>query len=128
MGKIYSENKGGCIMNKFNRIFLIVMDSVGIGEAPDADKFNDKGADTLGHIAEHMNGLDMPHLGSLGLSNIRKIRGIKQAATPQAHFTKMQEASNGKDTMTGHWEMMGLNNQQPIRDRKSELQGKKIEH
>ncbi|HLR40163.1 MAG TPA: phosphopentomutase [Virgibacillus sp.] len=102
-------------MNKFNRIFLIVMDSVGIGEAPDADKFNDKGADTLGHIAEHMNGLDMPHLGSLGLSNIRKIRGIKQAATPQAHFTKMQEASNGKDTMTGHWEMMGLNIQQPFR-------------
>src|SRR5699024_5175482 len=102
-------------MNKFNRIFLIVMDSVGIGEAPDADKFNDKGADTLGHIAEHMNGLDMPHLGSQGLSNIRKIRGIKQAATPQAHFTKMQEASNGKDTMTGHWEMMGLNIQQPFR-------------
>ena len=115
MGKIFKRTKGGCIMKKFNRIFLIVMDSVGIGEAPDADKFNDKGADTLGHIAEHMNGLQMPHLGNLGLSNIKKIQGIKQVATPQAHFTKMQEASNGKDTMTGHWEMMGLNIQQPFR-------------
>ncbi|MBM7598061.1 phosphopentomutase [Virgibacillus halotolerans] len=99
----------------FKRVFLIVMDSVGIGEAPDAENFNDKGADTLGHIAEHMNGLDMPHMGKLGLSNIKKIQGIEKAAIPQAHFTKMQEASNGKDTMTGHWEIMGLNIQQPFR-------------
>lgn len=101
-------------MTNFKRIFIIVLDSVGIGEAPDAAKFNDKGADTLGHIANHMNGLNMPHMSKLGLSNIREIQGIKKATVPQAHFTKMQEASNGKDTMTGHWEIMGLNIQQPF--------------
>lgn len=91
------------------------MDSVGIGEAPDAEKFNDKGADTLGHIAEHMNGLKMPHIGELGLSNIKEIKGIEKAEKPLAHYTKMQEASNGKDTMTGHWEIMGLYIEQPFR-------------
>ncbi|WP_404453266.1 phosphopentomutase [Oceanobacillus kapialis] len=102
-------------MNNFKRVFLIVMDSVGIGEAPDAEKFNDKGADTLGHIAEHMNGLKMPHIGELGLSNIKEIKGIEKAEKPLAHYTKMQEASNGKDTMTGHWEIMGLYIEQPFR-------------
>ncbi|WP_047985364.1 phosphopentomutase [Ornithinibacillus californiensis] len=101
-------------MSKFNRVFLIVMDSVGIGEAPDADKFNDIGADTLGHIAEHMNGLHMPNMGELGLSNIREIKGIEKKVTPKAHYTKMQEASNGKDTMTGHWEIMGLHIDTPF--------------
>jgi phosphopentomutase len=101
-------------MRKFNRVFLIVMDSVGIGEAPDADKFNDKGADTFGHIAEHMGGLHMPNMGALGLSNIRELKGIPKASKPMAHFTKMQEASNGKDTMTGHWEIMGLHIEQPF--------------
>ncbi|CDO01976.1 phosphopentomutase [Oceanobacillus picturae] len=102
-------------MGNFKRVFLIVMDSVGIGEAPDAEKFNDKGADTLGHIAEHMNGLKMPNMGSLGLSNIREIKGINKAEKPKAYYTKMQEASNGKDTMTGHWEIMGLHIEQPFR-------------
>jgi phosphopentomutase len=101
-------------LSKFNRVFLIVMDSVGIGEAPDANKFNDLGADTLGHIAEHMNGLHMPNMGELGLSNIREIKGIEKTVTPKAHFTKMQEASNGKDTMTGHWEIMGLHIETPF--------------
>ncbi|CAM3436524.1 phosphopentomutase [Aeromicrobium ponti] len=99
----------------YKRVFLIVMDSVGIGEAPDAEKFGDKGADTLGHIAERMNGLNMPNIGKLGLSNIREIKGIKKADKPMAFYTKMQEASNGKDTMTGHWEIMGLNIQTPFR-------------
>lgn len=93
---------------KFKRVFLVVMDSVGIGEAPDAEKFGDKGADTLGHIAERMNGLHMPNLAKLGLSNIREIKGVPLADRPLAHYTKMQEASVGKDTMTGHWEIMGL--------------------
>ncbi|MDZ5471130.1 phosphopentomutase (plasmid) [Bacillus sp. 31A1R] len=100
---------------KYNRIFLIVMDSVGIGEAPDAEQFGDKGSDTLGHIAEKMNGLHMPNMAKLGLSNIREIQGIEKASTPLAYFTKMQEASNGKDTMTGHWEIMGLNIKTPFR-------------
>ncbi|WP_059171020.1 phosphopentomutase [Bacillus sp. FJAT-27445] len=99
----------------FKRIFLVVMDSVGIGEAPDADKFGDKGSDTFGHIAEAMNGLDMPNMEKLGLSNIREIKGIEKQKQPLAYFTKMQEASNGKDTMTGHWEIMGLNIQTPFR-------------
>lgn len=91
------------------------MDSVGIGEAPDAEQFGDKGADTLGHIAERMNGLHMPNMGKLGLSNIREIKGIEKAEKPLAVHTKMQEASSGKDTMTGHWEIMGLNIDTPFR-------------
>ena len=100
--------------NTYKRIFIIVMDSVGIGEAPDAEKFGDKGADTFGHIAERMNGLNMPNMGKLGLSNIREIKGIAKADKPLAFYTKMMEASNGKDTMTGHWEIMGLNIQTPF--------------
>ncbi|MBM7701651.1 phosphopentomutase [Metabacillus iocasae] len=92
----------------YKRIFLIVMDSVGIGEAPDAAKFNDEGADTLGHIAEHRGGLHMPNMAKLGLSNIREIKGIEKAEQPLGYYTKMQEVSAGKDTMTGHWEIMGL--------------------
>ncbi|MCA1036097.1 MULTISPECIES: phosphopentomutase [Bacillaceae] len=99
----------------YKRIFLIVMDSVGIGEAADAERFGDKGSDTLGHIAERMNGLNMPNMGRLGLSNIKEIKGIEKAEKPLASYTKMQEASNGKDTMTGHWEIMGLNIETPFR-------------
>ncbi|WP_144476591.1 phosphopentomutase [Cytobacillus oceanisediminis] len=100
--------------NTYKRVFLIVMDSVGIGEAPDAEKFGDKGSHTLGHIGEKMNGLNMPNMGKLGLSNIEEIKGISPAAKTMAFYTKMQEASNGKDTMTGHWEIMGLNIQTPF--------------
>ena len=102
-------------MTNFKRVFLVVMDSVGIGEAPDAADFNDKGADTLGHIAKEMKGLNMPNMGKLGLSNIRQIKGIEKVDNPKAYYTKMQEASNGKDTMTGHWEIMGLNIQKPFK-------------
>lgn len=63
---------------KYNRVFLIVMDSVGIGEAPDAADFNDEGAHTLGHIAEHMNGLHMPNMAKLGLGLIEDIKGIEK--------------------------------------------------
>jgi phosphopentomutase len=101
--------------NTYKRIFIIVMDSVGIGEAPDAEKFGDKGADTFGHIAEKMNGLNMPNMARLGLSNIREIKGVEKQEIPRAYYTKMMEASNGKDTMTGHWEIMGLNIQTPFR-------------
>lgn len=100
---------------KFNRVHLIVLDSVGIGEAPDAERFGDVGADTLGHIAAAMNGLQMPHMANLGLSNIRPLKGIPVADEPLAKYGKMREASVGKDTMTGHWEIMGLNIQQPFK-------------
>lgn len=102
-------------MEQFKRIHLIVLDSVGIGEAPDAAAFDDVGSDTLGHIARECGGLNMPNMSALGLSNIRKIEGVPAAEKPRAYFTKMQEASNGKDTMTGHWEIMGLYIDTPFR-------------
>ncbi|MGJ7919912.1 phosphopentomutase [Neobacillus sp. LXY-4] len=102
-------------MPTYKRVFLVVMDSVGIGEAPDAEHFGDKGSDTLGHIAEKMNGLHMPNMGKLGLSNIKEIKGIEKAIAPLGCYTKMMEASVGKDTMTGHWEIMGLNIKTPFK-------------
>lgn len=98
----------------FKRIHLIVLDSVGIGEAPDSALYGDTGADTLGHIAEKMNGLKMPNMAGLGLSHIREIKGIPKVEKPKGYYTKMQEASNGKDTMTGHWELMGLVTEVPF--------------
>lgn len=92
---------------KFKRIFLIVLDSLGIGEAPDAKDYNDLGSNTIGHIAEKMD-LDIPHLQKLGYGNIAPIRNVPPVLNPQAYYTKIQEASLGKDTMTGHWEMMGM--------------------
>ncbi len=91
----------------FKRIFIIVMDSLGIGEAPDAADYNDEGANTIGHIAEHMK-LEIPHLQSLGYGNIIPIKHVPPVRKPLAYYTKMQEASLGKDTLTGHWEMMGM--------------------
>lgn len=102
-------------MERFDRIHLIVLDSVGIGEAPDAADFDDIGSDTLGHIARECGGLNMPNMAALGLSNIREIEGVPVADKPRAYYTKMQEASNGKDTMTGHWEIMGLYIDTPFR-------------
>jgi len=108
-------------MKPFKRIHLIVMDSVGIGEAPDAANFNDVGADTLGHIAEEMKGLHMPNMERLGYTNIRSLvgredlQGMTSVDKPEAYFGYMQEASVGKDTMTGHWEIMGLNIDKPFK-------------
>nr|WP_321303416.1 phosphopentomutase [uncultured Trichococcus sp.] len=99
---------------KFNRIHLVVLDSVGIGEAPDAHKFGDVGSDTLGHIAE-VAGLDIPNLEKLGLGNIRELAGVKPDSASIGYYTKLEEESVGKDTMTGHWEIMGLNIQSPFR-------------
>lgn len=102
------------MQNHFKRVFLIVLDSVGIGEAPDAKVYNDQGANTLVNIAEAVDGLHMPHLESLGLGNIEAIKGIQAVAKPEGFYTKMQEASFGKDTMTGHWELMGLHITNPF--------------
>lgn len=98
----------------FKRVHLIVLDSVGIGEAPDAAQFNDVGSDTLGHIAETV-GLTIPHLEQLGLGTIRPLAGVEAVADHQGYATKLEEVSVGKDTMTGHWEIMGLNIQKPFR-------------
>ncbi|MCR8851743.1 MULTISPECIES: phosphopentomutase [Lysinibacillus] len=103
-------------MNKpFNKIHVVVMDSVGIGEAPDAANFGDVGSHTLGHIAEKMNGLTMPVMESMGLANIEPLQGMQATNEPKAFYGKMQEASVGKDTMTGHWEIMGLNIDKPFK-------------
>lgn len=103
------------MVEAFKRIHVIVMDSVGIGEAPDAAEFDDFDVDTLGHIAGSRGGLKMPNMAKLGLSNIREIEGVPKADAPLAYYTKMQEVSAGKDTMTGHWEIMGLFIDKPFR-------------
>lgn len=99
---------------KFKRIFTIVLDSVGVGELPDAKAYNDEGADTLGHIAQAVNGLNLPNLKALGLGNLHPIQGVEPVAHPKANYGKLMEASLGKDTMTGHWEMMGLHINEPF--------------
>ena len=96
-------------MRTFDKICMIVLDSVGIGELPDAEKFGDAGAHTLGHIAERVPTLALPHLRELGLGNIASVAGIAPVERPKGAYGKMAETSAGKDTMTGHWELMGLN-------------------
>ena len=101
-------------MKKYERIFVIVLDSLGIGAMPDSEKFGDVGVDTLGHIAEHMKGFHIPNLQKLGIANLRPLKGVAPVEEPTGRFTKFSEASNGKDTMTGHWEMMGIRTTKPF--------------
>ena len=102
-------------MRTFDRVCMIVLDSVGIGELPDAAKFGDAGAHTLGHIAERVPSLSLPNLRMIGLGNIAGAAGIPPVDAPSGCFGKMAETSVGKDTMTGHWELMGLNVTIPFR-------------
>ena len=95
-------------MNEFKRIITVVMDSVGIGEAPDANEFGDVGSDTLGNIARYMKGLNLPNLEKMGLGNIHQVEGVSAKQHHHFAYGRMQEASASKDTMTGHWELMGL--------------------
>ncbi|MEK0314199.1 phosphopentomutase [Cohnella sp. 56] len=99
----------------FKRITVIVLDSVGIGELPDAAAYGDAGAHTLGHIAAGPSGLKLPNLRRLGLGNIARLADWEPAAAPAAYYGKMAEVSAGKDTMTGHWELMGLKIDKPFR-------------
>ena len=101
-------------MRKYKRMFVIVMDSLGVGQMTDAEKYNDVGADTFGHIAQAVDGLNCPVMQKLGVGNLHKIKGIDPVVSPEAYYTKMMELSVGKDTMTGHWEIMGLNIQSPF--------------
>lgn len=98
----------------FKRVHLIVMDSVGIGEAPDAEQFGDAGSHTLKHTLEGFDG-QLPNLEMLGLGNIAELPVVNKVDKPKAYYTKLSEASVGKDTMTGHWEIMGLNIDQPFK-------------
>lgn len=91
-----------------NNFVIIILDGVGIGELPDADKYGDEGSNTLKNIANAENGLNLPNLKSLGLGNIENIKGIDKVENPLASYGKMNEISNGKDSTTGHWEIAGL--------------------
>jgi phosphopentomutase len=90
------------------------MDGLGVGEAPDAAAYGDAGSCTLGHLAEAVGGLNLPHLGLLGLGNIIPVQGVPPVAEPQAAYGKMHECAAGKDSTSGHWEMMGVTLVKPL--------------
>lgn len=100
-------------MKKYKRVFLIVMDSLGIGAEPDAALYGDATTDTFGHIAERYP-LNIPNLQKLGISNLHPLKGVQKVGKPLGYYGILQETSKGKDTLTGHWEIMGLNVQQPF--------------
>src|SRR5258708_27647168 len=111
MGMISLDSFYSCIRgkisfmaSKFNRICLMVLDSAGIGEMPDAADWGDAGADTIGHILESRR-VNLPNLQRLGLGNIRPLNGLASVAEPTGSYGKCTLKSNGKDTTTGHWEM-----------------------
>ena len=95
-------------MTGTRRVFLLILDSVGCGALPDAAAFGDEGADTLGHVAEAVGGLRLPALERLGLGCLHPIAGVRAVDGPVALWGRMAEASSGKDTTTGHWEIAGL--------------------
>lgn len=99
---------------KFKRIFVVVLDSLGVGEMPDSAQYGDIGVDTLGHISERMGTLNIPNLQRLGLANLHPVKGVAPVAEPMGVYAKLREKSLGKDTMTGHWEMMGLHVTKPF--------------
>lgn len=101
-------------IKKYKRIFTIVIDSCGIGGAKDADAYHDVGADTLGHIARAVEELKIPNMRKLGIANLKELKNIRPEENPAGYFARLNEASNGKDTMTGHWEMMGLHITRPF--------------
>lgn len=92
----------------FKRVFLIVIDSVGCGELPDAAKFGDQGSNTIKHISEAAGPIHLPTMEKLGYGHLTDIKGVAPIKDTIGYYTKMNEISNGKDTMTGHWEIMGL--------------------
>ena len=101
-------------MKKYKRIFVVVLDSLGIGAMPDAAKFGDANTDTFGHIVREYGKLNIPNLKKLGMYNLHPVTGESGVENPLGRFCKMEEMSNGKDTMTGHWEMMGLRIKKPF--------------
>ncbi len=100
---------------KYKRVFLIVADSAGIGEEPDAARFDDVGTNTWVHTAESVGGLHVPYMESFGIGELADIPGVKPVHDhPHAFSMRLREMSNGKDTMTGHWEMMGVYTTKPF--------------
>ena len=101
-------------MSEYKRVFAIVLDSLGIGAMPDSRRFGDVGVDTFGHILERMGTLDIPNLQKLGFLNLHCGGGMSGAERPLGRYMRMAEASNAKDTMAGHWEMMGIKTESPF--------------
>ena len=101
-------------MERFRRIFVVVVDSLGVGAMPDSERFGDTDVNTLGHISQTVDTFAIPNLQKLGLANIIPLKQVEPAEKPIAYYGKLREASNGKDTMTGHWEMMGIETKQPF--------------
>lgn len=101
-------------MEKYKRIFIVVLDSLGIGAMDNAADYGDEGADTLGHIDQSMERLAIPNLARMGIGNLHPLIHAKPVEKPLAYYTELKEASMGKDTMTGHWEMMGLLTSKPF--------------
>lgn len=101
-------------MKKYNRIFTIVVDSLGVGALEDAASYGDAGTDTLGHISQKMEKFNIPNLQKLGMANLHPLKQVAPVENPLGYYMKLHEASTGKDTMTGHWEMMGLHITKPF--------------
>ena len=101
-------------MKKYKRIFTIVIDSLGIGAMPNAAEYDDEGTDTLGHIDDHMDPFRIPNLANMGLANLHPLKHVDPAEEPLGYDGELREASVWKDTMTGHWEMMGLHITKPF--------------
>ncbi|WP_455721077.1 phosphopentomutase [Agathobacter sp.] len=99
---------------KYNRVFVVVLDSMGIGAMADSEKFGDVGVDTLGHISQTVDEFNIPNLQKLGLANLKALKQVPPVEKPQGYYMALNEASNGKDTMTGHWEMMGIHTTKPF--------------
>ena len=102
-------------MEKFKRIFVVVMDSLGVGAMPDSADFGDIGVNTLGHISESVDTFKIPNLQKLGMANIISLKQVPANEHPIGYYGKLRETSRGKDTMTGHWEMMGLEVTKPFK-------------
>jgi len=102
-------------LKKYERIFVIVLDSLGIGAMPDSEKFGDVGVDTFGHILDKMGSLEIPNLKKLGMLNLHPAGNMQGVEKPIGRYMRVSEASNGKDTMTGHWEMMGIKTEKPFK-------------
>lgn len=102
-------------MNRYRRIFTIVLDSLGIGAMDDSPEYGDVGVDTLGHIAEAMGKMNIPNLQKLGLANLHSLTNVPPVEQPLGYYCALNEKSKGKDTMTGHWELMGLKIDAPFK-------------
>ena len=102
-------------MKKYKRVFTIVIDSLGIGAMPDGEKFGDVGVNTLGHISEAVENFRIPTLQKLGMANLTPLRQVSAVENPLGYQAALRERSNGKDTMTGHWEIMGIETKKPFK-------------